>query len=64
MVIAFRHRVQILMERVLPFSVILVLTKFGDQVRLVRRFEWLTLCPVLLVLLQIAQALAIGSKIA
>lgn len=40
-----RQRVQTLALRHLPFSRMVVFLTLGDQVRLVRRLEWLTLCP-------------------
>nr|AQS30389.1 hypothetical protein [uncultured bacterium] len=51
------------MVLVWPFSVILAVPKFGNQVRRVRRFEWLTLFPVVICLLQIEQILDIFRKI-
>ena len=37
---------------VCPFSVMFAVPRFGDHVLLVRRLEWLTLCPLTDCLLQ------------
>ncbi len=42
-----RQRVHTLALRHVPFIIMVVFLMFGSQVRLVFRWEWLTLCPEL-----------------
>jgi hypothetical protein len=44
-----------------PLTIILTFCMLGAQIRFVLMFEWLTLCPKLIVLPQIAQTFAICS---